>query len=362
MDPRIHEGSDLLETSLEDLRTAIDTWLKREDKPRGRRLPAPASPRNRDRSTCSTTAATPRPSRRGRTFCSNEFEVIHPAFSGDEAELRQYHEENLRTCDGVVIFYGAGQRAVAAAEARRAAEERRLRTHEGDRRTWPSTSSRRRRRRRTRFRTHKALVVPQWTGLSPDALAAIRLRAEGEERDSARDRTGERLLQPVSRAFGPSSPTKTTSSSAAKRRSTSCCAGFAAPVPVGRRHVRQRQVVAGPLRTDSVALQRHHGEGRLELACRDLAAGRRSDRPPGRGARRARRARRAPTRRSPSTSRVVLEVTLRRGTRGLIESVRLAQIPADDNLLDRRRSVRGAVPLQGEPRASSTRATTPSPS
>ena len=33
---------------------------------------------------------------------------IHPIFDGDEAEIREYHEENLRTCDGVMIFYGAG--------------------------------------------------------------------------------------------------------------------------------------------------------------------------------------------------------------------------------------------------------------
>jgi len=41
----------------------------------------------------------------------------------------------------------------------------------------------------------------------------------------------------------------------------------------------------------------------------------------------------APDERLASTSRVVLDAALRRGTRGLIESVRLAPIPADDNLL-----------------------------
>ena len=34
-----------------------------------------------------------------------------------------------------------------------------------------------------------------------------------------------------------------------------------------------------------------------------------------------------------STNRVLLEATLRRGTRGLVEAVRQARIPAEDNLL-----------------------------
>ena len=36
------------------------------------------------------------------------YEVIVPVFDGDEAELRDYHEENLSICDGVLIYYGAG--------------------------------------------------------------------------------------------------------------------------------------------------------------------------------------------------------------------------------------------------------------
>ena len=35
------------------------------------------------------------------------FEVLHPTFEGDEAEVRQCHEENLRVCDGVLIFFGS---------------------------------------------------------------------------------------------------------------------------------------------------------------------------------------------------------------------------------------------------------------
>ena len=169
MDQRIHEGSDLLETSLEDFRTAIDTWLKRDDKRRAavtpQPTPVPESAQlyllydSRD-----TEAITP-----WADFFFKEFEVIHPAFSGDEAELRQYHLENLQTCDGVAIFYGAANEPWLRSKL---AE---LKKSAGYGRTKampevviylipPQTPE------KARFRTHKALVVPQWTGFSPEAL------------------------------------------------------------------------------------------------------------------------------------------------------------------------------------------------
>ena len=43
----------------------------------------------------------------GDLLFREQFEVLQPLFEGDEAEIREYHEENLRTCDGVLIFYGA---------------------------------------------------------------------------------------------------------------------------------------------------------------------------------------------------------------------------------------------------------------
>jgi hypothetical protein len=36
------------------------------------------------------------------------FEVILPAFEGDQTELRLDHQENLKNCDAVLIYYGAG--------------------------------------------------------------------------------------------------------------------------------------------------------------------------------------------------------------------------------------------------------------
>lgn len=36
------------------------------------------------------------------------WEAILPAFEGDEAEVRQDHQDNLRDCDAVLIYYGSG--------------------------------------------------------------------------------------------------------------------------------------------------------------------------------------------------------------------------------------------------------------
>ena len=36
-----------------------------------------------------------------------KIEVMRPSFEGNESEVREYHEENLRCCDGALILYGA---------------------------------------------------------------------------------------------------------------------------------------------------------------------------------------------------------------------------------------------------------------
>jgi len=38
----------------------------------------------------------------------NGYEVLTPAFDGDEAQLRQDHQENLKLCDATLIYFGAG--------------------------------------------------------------------------------------------------------------------------------------------------------------------------------------------------------------------------------------------------------------
>ncbi len=169
MDPRIQNGADLLETSLEDLRTVIQHRLKQPPKPAagsGGHAAAGTNPiqlyliyDQRDTETASPWAD---------FLFEKKFEVIRPVFEGDEAEVREYHEENLRTCDAALILYGT------ASECWLRRKLRELQKSAGYGRTRPTpvaislvppaTPE------KERFRTHGATVIPQFSGFSPDSL------------------------------------------------------------------------------------------------------------------------------------------------------------------------------------------------
>ena len=97
------------------------------------------------------------------------FEVIHPVFEGDEAEIRAYHEENLCTCHGALLFYGAANEVWLRRKLRE------LQKSAGYGRVGhkpitgvcligPRTPE------KERFRTHEAMLIEQWDGLSPEGL------------------------------------------------------------------------------------------------------------------------------------------------------------------------------------------------
>jgi hypothetical protein len=176
-DPRIQRGADLLETSMEDLRTFIHERLKGPEN-----IPA-------ERTGAGTGSASQlyliydqRDAKEAVPWADYLFEqgleILHPAFEGDEAEVREYHEENLRTCDGALILYGA------ASECWLRRKLRELQKAAGYGRTKPApvvavslvapiTTE------KERFRTHEAMVIPQYDGFSPDPLKQFisRLRA-----------------------------------------------------------------------------------------------------------------------------------------------------------------------------------------
>jgi hypothetical protein len=183
MDPRTGDGSDVLEKPLEDLRTVIQDVLERASAPKptapvSRRPPPTASmdvPNvylvydERDAAVVSPWAD---------FLFEQGLEVMHPIFEGDQAEVREYHEENLRTSDGVVIFFGSGN----ALWLRRKFCE--LQKMAGYGRTKPEpvvavclvspkTPE------KEHFRTHEAIVIPQWDGLSPDQWEPIIARLKG---------------------------------------------------------------------------------------------------------------------------------------------------------------------------------------
>ena len=182
LDERMYRGTDLLESSLEDLRTMIATRLKEAQKPvhtaAVERPPAPGVPTlyfiydQRDEAVIGPWA----------DLFFAECEVLHPLFEGDEKELRESHEEMLRSCDGVLLFSGAGNEAWL----RRKLTE--VQKSPGYGRSKPAadvciclippqTPA------KARFRTHHALVVPQWNGCDAAALAPFleALRKRGRE-------------------------------------------------------------------------------------------------------------------------------------------------------------------------------------
>jgi hypothetical protein len=106
-DPRVQAGADLLETLLEDLKTVVHARLLKLQEP------SRSAVRSADASLESPQvyliydqrdAASIGPSADALFDCG--FDVIHPIFEGDEAEVRETHEENLRVCDGALIVYG----------------------------------------------------------------------------------------------------------------------------------------------------------------------------------------------------------------------------------------------------------------
>lgn len=180
-DPREAQAADLLETPLEDLRAVITETLER------RRAPAPAP------SGAATPSAGPSVACVYLLYDERDvdavspwadflfdrgLEVIRPVFTGNEAEVREYHEENLRTADGVVIFFGsAGELWL-----RRKFSE--LQKIAGYGRTKPAPVTAvcllaPKTPEKDRFRTHEAVVVPQYDGLSADPWLPIITRLKG---------------------------------------------------------------------------------------------------------------------------------------------------------------------------------------
>jgi Domain of unknown function (DUF4062) len=174
MDPRMQKDADLLETFLEDLRTVIQDRLKQLEEPPPKETNVPAAIGGnlarlyliydqRDGGAASAWAD---------FLFEQKLEVIHPVFDGDEAEVREYHDENLRTCDGALILYGA------ASECWLRRKLRELQKSAGYGRTKPAPTIAislipPRTADKERFRTHEASVIRQLDGFSPDPLLSF---------------------------------------------------------------------------------------------------------------------------------------------------------------------------------------------
>jgi len=113
-DARLQKDADLLETPIEDFKSALHQRLQPPPPPSPRRE-AEAAGGGRDRDDgparvyllCDQRdldAVAPLEDHLFTAGC----EVILPAFDGDEAQVRRDHEESLALCDAALLYYGAG--------------------------------------------------------------------------------------------------------------------------------------------------------------------------------------------------------------------------------------------------------------
>jgi len=167
MDTRVQKGTDLLETALENLKTEIYTRLV---------PPSPVPPPRNEKDDISQLYliydqrdANLTPPYADYLF-KKGFEVITPMFEGDEAEVREYNDENLHTCDGALMLYGAASQKWLRgkfAEVKKSV---------GYGRTKPRpvvaiALMPPKKTDKEHFQTHFAeFVIPQWNGFSPDSL------------------------------------------------------------------------------------------------------------------------------------------------------------------------------------------------
>ena len=179
MEPQLQRNADLLETPLDDPKTLIAERLKRPSKPAAPDAAGGAAAASqlyliydqRD-----TEAIAPWQ----EYFFQRGIEVLPPLFEGDEADVREYHEENLRICDAVVVVHGA------AAESWLRRKLREIQKSAGLGRTKPKPMvaiclAPPKTPDKERFRTLEALVLPMWDGMVGDPLHAVvdRLKVVG---------------------------------------------------------------------------------------------------------------------------------------------------------------------------------------
>ena len=104
-DSNVHATAELLETPIEDLKTLI--YRKLAPPKVAKAAVAPSGELTRiyllcDRDDVDATGPVT------DYLFDHGYEVILPLFDEDEAQTRMEHEENLRSADAVIIFYGAG--------------------------------------------------------------------------------------------------------------------------------------------------------------------------------------------------------------------------------------------------------------
>jgi hypothetical protein len=117
-DAQAQFGADLIAGDIEQLRAAIHDTLRKIEQPEPKQ-PERAAVGGQPAAGGSTKMIyliNDAKDRKGsvpvRKFCRQlGFEVVVPAFEGDAAEVRKTNQQQLASCDAVVLFYGAGDEA-----------------------------------------------------------------------------------------------------------------------------------------------------------------------------------------------------------------------------------------------------------
>ncbi len=184
-DPSLGQGMDLLETSIEDLKTSIYQQLTQAEKARhgAKEHSGEEAALTRIYLMCDQRDQEQVVSVQNYLF-DQGFEVILPAFEGEAQELRQDHEENLRVCDAVLLYYGAANDLwlrKQLREVQKSAGYGRIQPLRAKAiYIAPPTTP-----QKAQLRTREALVLSQGTSFTPASLAPFLAELREAERGSA---------------------------------------------------------------------------------------------------------------------------------------------------------------------------------
>lgn len=110
-DTFLQQGADLIEGTLEDFKFSVFDMLKKMEEKKHTDTPTPISKDEKNSSPKIIYVVCDKRdldmTKPLEDFLFNEgFEILLPIFDGDESQLRHEHEENLKLCDGLILFYG----------------------------------------------------------------------------------------------------------------------------------------------------------------------------------------------------------------------------------------------------------------
>jgi hypothetical protein len=179
MNPKLRQGSDLLELPFETFKSTVHDRLRAKQQSRSTEPVQAAKDLThlyfiydqRDQEAIRPWL---------QFLFQQQMEILTPVFEGSETEVRENHEDNLRSCDAVLIYYGAANECWLRRKMREVQKSPGYGRNEPLRAfaiclAPPKTFQ------KEIFQTHEASVVDQLNGFSADALLSFVRMAKGRE-------------------------------------------------------------------------------------------------------------------------------------------------------------------------------------